>query len=89
MQYSVKESSSTSWTPYNRKVWGVPLETMGKEWLGERVSVVDLARIEKNIAEQKDDVNWGPNNQFKFPKSGGTGAIFEGIARPFRGADFF
>ena len=70
--------------PYNRKVWGVPLETMGKEWLGERVSVVDLARIEKNIAEQKDDVNWGPNNQFKFPKSGGTGAIFEGIARPFR-----
>jgi protoporphyrinogen oxidase len=70
--------------PYNRKVWGVPLETMGKEWLGERVSIVDLARIEKNIAEQKDDVNWGPNNRFKFPKSGGTGAIFEGIARPFR-----
>ena len=43
--------------PYNRKVWGVPLETMGKEWLGERVSVVDLVRVEKNIAEQKDDVN--------------------------------
>lgn len=70
--------------PYNRKVWGVPLETMGKEWLGERVSVVDLARIEKNIAEQRDDVNWGPNNRFKFPRFGGTGAIFEGIARPFR-----
>jgi len=70
--------------PYNRKVWGVPLETMDKAWLGERVSVVDLARIEKNIAEQKDDVNWGPNNRFKFPKFGGTGAIFEGISRPFR-----
>lgn len=70
--------------PYNRKVWGVPLETMGKEWLGERVSVVDLARVMKNIAEQKDDVNWGPNNRFKFPKSGGTGAIFEGIARPLQ-----
>jgi protoporphyrinogen oxidase len=70
--------------PYNRKVWGVPLETMGKEWLGERVSVVDLARVEKNITDQKDDVSWGPNNRFKFPKSGGTGAIFEGIARPFR-----
>jgi protoporphyrinogen oxidase len=69
--------------PYNRKVWGVPLDTLGKEWLGERVSVVDLARIEKNIAEQKDEVNWGPNNRFKFPKSGGTGAIFEGIAKPF------
>jgi protoporphyrinogen oxidase/SAM-dependent methyltransferase len=70
--------------PYNRKVWGVPLETMGREWLGERVSVVDLERIEKNIAEQRDDVSWGPNNRFKFPKRGGTGAIFGGIARPLR-----
>jgi protoporphyrinogen oxidase len=70
--------------PYNLKVWGVPLETMDKEWLGERVSVVDLARIEKNISESRDDVSWGPNNRFKFPKFGGTGAIFEGIARPFR-----
>jgi protoporphyrinogen oxidase len=69
--------------PYNLKVWGVPLESMGKEWLGERVSVVDLARIERNIAEGEDDVSWGPNNRFKFPKFGGTGAIFEGIARPF------
>ena len=70
--------------PYNQKVWGFPLETMSKEWLGERVSVVDLERVEKNISEQKDDVNWGPNNRFKFPKFGGTGAIFEGIAGPFR-----
>lgn len=70
--------------PYNRKVWGVPLESMGREWLGERVSVVDLARVERNIAEQRDDVNWGPNNRFSFPKKGGTGAIFEEIARPFR-----
>jgi protoporphyrinogen oxidase len=70
--------------PYNRKVWGVPLETMGREWLGERVSVVDPARIKKNISEGRDDVSWGPNNRFKFPKRGGTGAIFEGLARPFR-----
>lgn len=70
--------------PYNRKVWGVPLETMDKEWIAERVSVVDLTRIEKNIAEKRDDVNWGPNNTFKFPKRGGTGAIFEGIANGFR-----
>lgn len=70
--------------PYNRKVWGVSLEAMSKEWLGERVSVVDLARIEENIGEQKDDVNWGPNNRFKFPKFGGTGSIFDGIARPFQ-----
>ncbi|BCS53768.1 NAD(P)/FAD-dependent oxidoreductase [Geobacter sp. SVR] len=68
--------------PYNRKVWGVVLETMSKEWIAERVSVVDLGRIERNITEQRDDLSWGPNNTFKFPKQGGTGAIYEGIARP-------
>ena len=70
--------------PYNRKVWGVPLESMSKDWVGERVSIVDLKRIERNIAESLDDVNWGPNNKFRFPKYGGTGAIFDGIARHFR-----
>jgi len=70
--------------PYNRKVWGVPLHEMSREWIGERVSVVDLARIERNIAEKVDDVNWGPNNTFKFPEKGGTGAIFSAITRRFQ-----
>lgn len=68
--------------PYNAKVWGVPLETMDKGWIAERVSVVDLARIERNIVQGLDDLSWGPNSTFKFPKSGGTGAIYHGIARP-------
>jgi protoporphyrinogen oxidase len=75
--------------PYNCKVWGVPLETMSKEWIAERVSVVDLARIERNIAERRDDLSWGPNNKFRFPKRGGTGAIFEGISASFRERIFF
>ena len=70
--------------PYNLKVWGTPLEQMSKEWIAERVSVVDLPRIERNIAQGLDDLSWGPNATFKFPKKGGTGAIFEGIARPLR-----
>jgi protoporphyrinogen oxidase len=70
--------------PYNRKVWGVPLETMNKHWIAERVCLVDLARIERNIAERRDDLSWGPNNLFRFPKHGGTGAIYEGIADLFR-----
>ncbi|GFO66731.1 amine oxidase [Geomonas limicola] len=70
--------------PYNRKVWGVPLSQMSKQWIAERVSVVDLARIERNIAEKRDDLSWGPNNTFKFPKAGGTGAIYEGISAKFR-----
>ena len=68
--------------PYNAKVWGVPLETMSKDWIAERVSVIDLARIERNVAEKRDDLGWGPNSTFKFPKSGGTGAIYRGIAAP-------
>src|ERR1039457_3308784 len=70
--------------PYNRKVWGMPLESMSKEWIAERISLVDLARIEKNIAEKRDDLSWGPNNTLKFPNKGGTGAIYEGIARKFK-----
>lgn len=70
--------------PYNRKVWGTPLEQMSKDWIAERVSMVDLSRIEKNITEGRDDLSWGPNNTFKFPKRGGTGAIYEGIADRFR-----
>jgi len=69
--------------PYNFKVWATPPELMSKDWISERVSVVDLARIEKNIVEKKDDISWGPNNMFKFPKQGGTGAIYSGIANGF------
>jgi protoporphyrinogen oxidase len=70
--------------PYNEKVWCVPLDSLGTTWLSERVSMVDLKRIERNAAEGRDDVGWGPNATFKFPKYGGTGAIFEAIAQPFR-----
>jgi protoporphyrinogen oxidase len=69
--------------PYNAKVWGVPLNIMSKQWIAERVSVVDLERIERNIAQARDDLSWGPNSTFKFPKNGGTGAIYRGITRPF------
>jgi protoporphyrinogen oxidase len=68
--------------PYNQKVWGVPLSTMSKGWIAERVSVVDLVRVERNVAQGLDDLSWGPNATFKFPRQGGTGAIYQGIARP-------
>ena len=66
--------------PYNFKVWGVPPEQMGVSWMGERVAVPDIQRIRKNIAEGHDDVSWGPNNRFRFPKRGGTGAIWRRVA---------
>ncbi len=67
--------------PYNFKVWAYPPDTMGVGWMGERVATVDLARILRNLVHQRDDVSWGPNATFRFPERGGTGAIWEALAR--------
>lgn len=66
--------------PYNFKVWGYPPEQMQCEWLGERVAVVDLKRVVKNVMMNKPDEGWGPNASFRFPRNGGTGAIWEKVA---------
>jgi hypothetical protein len=42
--------------------------------LGER----DHAR--SNLINEKEDGNWGPNAVFRFPTSGGTGAIWKGVS---------
>lgn len=67
--------------PDNEKRWAYPLDKLSTDWVSDRISPVDLARIRRNIAEEHDDVGWGPNNRFHFPKHGGTGAIFEAGAK--------
>ncbi len=67
--------------PYNTKVWGRPPEEMDWHWIGERVAVPDFARVKENIRLGRDDAAWGPNNTFRFPKRGGTRAIWNGIAQ--------
>lgn len=66
--------------PYNFKVWAYPPEMMNVAWVGERVAVTDLKRVLHNIVHSKDEVSWGPNNTFQFPKHGGTGAIWRACA---------
>jgi protoporphyrinogen oxidase len=66
--------------PYNFRVWAYQPEQMSYQWVGERVAVADLQRIVRNVVLQKDDVSWGPNNTFQFPRNGGTGAIWKAIA---------
>lgn len=66
--------------PYNEKVWAFPPETMNASWVGERVAVTDLSRVLKSLVYNHDDVSWGPNNRFQFPRAGGTGAIWEACA---------
>jgi protoporphyrinogen oxidase len=62
--------------PYNFKVWAYPPGELDCGWMGERVTPVDLERIVVNILENRDDAGWGPNNQFRFPLTGGTGEIW-------------
>jgi protoporphyrinogen oxidase len=71
--------------PYNFKVWAHPPKMMNKEWIGERVAVVDINRAIKNVVMQQDDFGWGPNNQFKFPLRGGTGEFYRRFAKPLEG----
>jgi protoporphyrinogen oxidase len=67
--------------PYNRKVWAHSPRYMNSAWVGERVAVTDLERVFRNILENTDDVSWGPNNTFKFPLYGGTGAIWDALTK--------
>lgn len=70
--------------PYNFKVWAHPPEMMSAGWVGERVAVTDLRRVLSNLVHGRDDVSWGPNNTFRFPKHGGTGAIWRACAAQLR-----
>ena len=66
--------------PYNFKVWAYPPELLSAVWVGERVAVADLKRVLHNLVFRKNDVSWGPNNTFRFPRRGGTGAIWRACA---------
>ncbi|CEM02549.1 unnamed protein product [Vitrella brassicaformis CCMP3155] len=66
--------------PYNFKVWAHYPKDMNVEWMGERVAPVDLKKILSNVVHQRDDIGWGPNATFRYPKYGGTGAIWKGVA---------
>jgi UDP-galactopyranose mutase len=68
--------------PYNFKVWATPAEQMNYGWIGERVAVVDLEKVLRNLLFDRFDAGWGPNNTFKYPLKGGTGALWEGM-RPY------
>ena len=74
--------------PYNFKVWAHPPALMNCVWVGERVSVTDLGRVLKNLVYRSDDISWGPNNTFQFPKYGGTGAIWKACANQLPSENF-
>lgn len=71
--------------PYNQKVWSYDLSQMSYQWIGDRVSVIDLKRVLKNVILGQDDVSWGPNRTFKFPKRGATGEIYRRMLPAVKG----
>jgi protoporphyrinogen oxidase len=75
--------------PYNFKVWAYPPKDMAYNWIGERVAVTDLQRVTENIIFEKDDLSWGPNNTFQFPKHGGTGGIWKSVGEKLIGTEYF
>ena len=66
--------------PYNFKMWACPPSSMQCGWLGERVATVDVRKAVANTVGGVEDAGWGPNAVFRFPKRGGTGAIWAGVA---------
>lgn len=66
--------------PYNFKVWACPPEEMDAGWIRERVAVPDLETMEASIRSGEDHKSWGPNATFRFPKRGGTGAVWRAVA---------
>jgi protoporphyrinogen oxidase len=48
--------------------------------MGERVAVPSLDRVRHALRTGEDQVAWGPNRRFRFPRSGGTGAIWRAVA---------
>lgn len=67
--------------PYNFKVWAHFPEEMAHHWIGDRVSLIDLQRVIQNVLFEQDDLSWGPNKTFQFPRYGGTGAIWQAVAK--------
>jgi protoporphyrinogen oxidase len=65
--------------PYNFKVWATPAELMNFVWIGERVSVVDVEAVLRNVVFDEPAVSWGPNNTFRYPLRGGTGTLYRAM----------
>lgn len=63
------------------KVWGVPPKEMQCSWLGERVATVNVEVAIANVIRGKEEAGWGPNATFRFPKHGGTGAIWKSVSK--------
>jgi UDP-galactopyranose mutase len=65
-------------TPYNEKLWAVPLAEMETSWLGGRVPLPDLEQMIEGALEPAP-APMGPNARFGYPLRGGFQALMNGF----------
>lgn len=72
--------------PYNRKIWATSLSEMSASWIAERVAPADTGALRSAQKTGSTGTQaWGPNAQFAFPASGGTGTIWRRLAARLHG----
>uniref|UniRef100_A0A1I7T465 Amino_oxidase domain-containing protein n=1 Tax=Caenorhabditis tropicalis TaxID=1561998 RepID=A0A1I7T465_9PELO len=77
---------STFFKPYTKKVWTVEPLKMSPNWVGTRVAKLPQEKLEELCSMDQSelanaDFGWGPNSYFTFPKYGGTGNVWNSMAR--------
>lgn len=71
-------------TPYNQKLWAMPLNEMETSWLGGRVPMPDLRQMIEGALEPTPPP-MGPNARFGYPLRGGFQALMDGFVPLLRG----
>lgn len=73
--------------PLNNKMWAADPSKMSHVWTSARsgssvqnVPSADYERIKNNIKENSDDPAWSADTRIKYPRHGGTGSIWNGLA---------
>ncbi|CAB3409347.1 unnamed protein product [Caenorhabditis bovis] len=77
---------NTFFKPYTKKVWTVEPLKMSPNWVGTRVAKLPQEKLEELCAMDQNelanaDFGWGPNSYFTFPKYGGTGNVWNSMAK--------
>ena len=67
--------------PYNEKLWATPLHQMSADWIAERVAVPAWDGVLRGLCLNQDSTTWGPNVVFRYPRQGGTGAVWRSVSK--------
>ncbi len=72
--------------PYNRKLWQADLKSFSAEWAQRFVPLPDIQLVMQGAKEPHPDNNFGYNATFSYPRSGGSQAIIDALAKESAGA---